>query len=30
MYVHVLSVKVFMKIVDSIFVYGSECVINVM
>ena len=27
-YVHILSVKVFVKIIDSIFVYGGECVIN--
>ena len=28
LYVHILSVKVFVKIIDSIFVYGGECVIN--
>ena len=26
--VHVLSVEVFVKIVDSVFVYGSECEIE--
>ena len=29
LYVGVLSVKVFVKIVDSVFVYGGECVVNV-
>ena len=28
LYVHILSVKVFVKIIDSIFVYGGECVIT--
>ena len=27
--VPVLSVEVFVKIVDSVFVYGGECVVNV-
>ena len=29
LYVRVLSVKVFVEIVDSLFVYGGECVVNV-
>ena len=29
LYVRVLSVKMFVKIVDSVFVYGGECVVNV-
>ena len=30
LYVRVLSVKVFVKIVDSVLVYGGECVVNLM
>ena len=29
LYVRVLSVKVFVKIGDSLFMYGGECVVNV-
>ena len=29
LYIRVLSVKVFVKIVDSVFVYGGECVVDV-
>ena len=29
LYVRVLSVKVFVKIVNSVFVYGGESVVNV-